>query len=64
LKVAVIGLGHIGGSLTKALLSSGVDVVGYDIDKSTLTSCGKLGISCTSKIDEALGKEVRKTTKR
>lgn len=54
MKVAVIGLGHIGGSLTKALLSSGVDVVGYDIDKSTLTSCGKLGISCTSKIDEAL----------
>ena len=34
-RVAVLGLGLIGGSMLRAIRQAGLDVVGYDIDEST-----------------------------
>jgi prephenate dehydrogenase len=42
-RVAVLGLGLIGGSLLHALRQSGIEVVGYDIDSSTAAAASASG---------------------
>lgn len=42
-RVAVLGLGQIGGSLLQALRRLGLDVVGFDIDPSTVEQAGAAG---------------------
>lgn len=42
-RVAVLGLGLIGGSLMHAMRHSGIDVVGYDIDPQTVADASTAG---------------------
>lgn len=42
-RVAVLGLGLIGGSLLQSVRQAGLDVVGYDIDSSTAASASASG---------------------
>lgn len=42
-RVAVLGLGLIGGSLLQAVRRTGVDVVGYDIDSATAAAANSAG---------------------
>jgi prephenate dehydrogenase len=42
-RVAVLGLGHIGGSLMYALRQAGVHVVGYDVDPHTASAASAAG---------------------
>jgi prephenate dehydrogenase len=44
-RVAVLGLGLIGGSLLHAIRLSGVDVVGYDIDAATAAAASASGFT-------------------
>ncbi len=54
MKVAVIGLGHIGGSFAKALLESNVYVTCYDSDECTRTHAKDAGLRCTDNVSDAL----------
>jgi len=42
-RVAVLGLGQIGGSLLHAVRATGVDVVGYDVDPGTAEAASSAG---------------------
>jgi prephenate dehydrogenase len=42
-RVAVLGLGQIGGSLLQAVRQTGIEVVGYDIDPSTAAAASASG---------------------
>jgi len=44
-RVAVLGLGLIGGSLLHALRTAGADVVGYDVDEATSASARAAGFA-------------------
>lgn len=46
-RVAVLGLGHIGGSLMHAIRHSGLDVVGYDVDVRTAAAASASGFPVT-----------------
>ncbi len=47
-RVAVLGMGLIGGSLLHAIRLTGIEVVGYDTDPETLTTAGAAGFAVTS----------------
>ncbi len=47
-RVAVLGLGLIGGSLLHAIRQSGLDVVGYDIDPHTASAASGTGFPVTA----------------
>jgi prephenate dehydrogenase len=47
-RVAVLGLGQIGGSLVHAIRHSGLDVVGYDIDTQNATAASASGFPVTA----------------
>jgi prephenate dehydrogenase len=47
-RVAVLGLGLIGGSLLNAIRHSGLDVVGYDIDPQTAAAASASGFPVTA----------------
>ncbi|HEV7193696.1 MAG TPA: prephenate dehydrogenase/arogenate dehydrogenase family protein [Jatrophihabitantaceae bacterium] len=47
-RVAVLGLGLIGGSLLHAVRHSGLDVVGYDIDSQTAAAASASGFRVTT----------------
>jgi prephenate dehydrogenase len=47
-RVAVLGLGLIGGSLLHAIRQSGLDVVGYDIDTQTASAASSSGFPVTA----------------
>jgi prephenate dehydrogenase len=53
-RVAVLGLGLIGGSLLHAVRHSGLDVVGYDIDSQTAAAASASGFSVTHSDAEAV----------
>ena len=53
-RVAVLGLGLIGGSLLHAMRHSGLDVVGYDIDSQTAAAASASGFLVTSTDAEAV----------
>jgi prephenate dehydrogenase len=44
-RVAVLGLGLIGGSLLHAIRLTGLEVIGYDIDPDTATAAGAAGFA-------------------
>lgn len=44
-RVAILGLGLIGGSLLRAVKRTGLDVVGYDIDTSTASAASSTGFA-------------------
>lgn len=46
-RVAVLGLGQIGGSLIHAIRHNGLDVVGYDVDQSTAAAASASGFPVT-----------------
>jgi prephenate dehydrogenase len=47
-RVAVLGLGLIGGSLLQAVRRTGIDVVGYDIDSGTAAAASSAGFAVAS----------------
>jgi prephenate dehydrogenase len=47
-RVAVLGLGLIGGSLMHAIRHSGLDVVGYDLDPQTAAAASASGFAVTA----------------
>ncbi|PZS12551.1 MAG: prephenate dehydrogenase [Pseudonocardiales bacterium] len=47
-RVAVLGLGQIGGSLMHAIRDSGLDVVGYDVDRGGAAAASASGFPVTS----------------
>ncbi len=51
--IGIVGLGLIGGSLSKAFNSKGIAIYGYDIDRDTIKECGISGVfeSVTDEID-------------
>lgn len=53
-RVAVLGLGLIGGSLLAAIRHSGLDVVGYDVDPATSAAARGAGFTVTDTDDEAV----------
>lgn len=53
-RVAVLGLGLIGGSLLHAIRQSGLDVVGYDIDLSTAAAASASGFPVTASAASAV----------
>jgi prephenate dehydrogenase len=53
-RVAVLGLGLIGGSLLHAVRHSGLDVVGYDIDPQTAAAASASGFRVTSSDADAV----------
>ena len=44
-RVAVLGMGLIGGSLMHALRLAGLEVIGYDVDPDTATMAGAAGFA-------------------
>lgn len=55
IRVLVIGLGHVGGSLHDALVKRGIDVVGYDSDALTRSEAHKEGVVVAGSLGEVLG---------
>ncbi|MDQ2748593.1 MAG: prephenate dehydrogenase/arogenate dehydrogenase family protein [Actinomycetota bacterium] len=53
-RVAVLGLGQIGGSLIHAVRHNGLDVVGYDVDESTAAAASASGFPVTRSDAEAV----------
>jgi prephenate dehydrogenase len=53
-RVAVLGLGLIGGSLLNAVRHSGLDVVGYDIDSATAAAASSDGFPVTTTAESAV----------
>ncbi|MEP7178812.1 MAG: prephenate dehydrogenase/arogenate dehydrogenase family protein [Pseudonocardiales bacterium] len=53
-RVAVLGLGQIGGSLIHAVRHNGLDVVGYDVDESTAAAASASGFAVTRSDAEAV----------
>ncbi|MBV9593843.1 MAG: prephenate dehydrogenase/arogenate dehydrogenase family protein [Actinobacteria bacterium] len=53
-RVAVLGLGLMGGSLLHAVRHSGVEVVGYDIDADTASAAATAGFPVTPTAQEAV----------
>jgi prephenate dehydrogenase len=53
-RVAVLGLGLIGGSLLHAVRQSGLDVVGYDIDPVTAAAASAAGFPVTTSDEGAV----------
>ncbi|MEP7765280.1 prephenate dehydrogenase/arogenate dehydrogenase family protein [Sanguibacter sp. 25GB23B1] len=53
--VAVVGLGLIGGSLARALVDAGTDVVGWDPDAQTMVAAADAGIRVVGSLEEACG---------
>ena len=43
-RVAVLGLGLIGGSLLHAIKLTGLEVIGFDADPDTATAAGAAGL--------------------
>ena len=53
-RIAVIGIGQMGGSIAERLTASGLDVVGYDIDASVRRSRAATGIKVAGTVDDAI----------
>lgn len=53
-RVAVLGLGLIGGSLLHAIRHTGLDVVGYDIDPATSSAANGAGFPVTATDESAV----------
>ncbi len=53
-RVAVLGLGLIGGSLMSAMRHSGLDVVGYDTDVATAAAASASGFPVTPTVEAAV----------
>jgi prephenate dehydrogenase len=53
-RVAVLGLGLIGGSLISAVRHSGLEVVGYDIDSATAAAASAAGFPVTTSAGSAV----------
>jgi prephenate dehydrogenase len=53
-RIAVIGLGLIGGSLLRALATAGHDVVGFDADPATRELAGEAGFRVAGSVREAV----------
>jgi 3-hydroxyisobutyrate dehydrogenase len=53
-RIAVIGIGQMGGSIAERLTASGLDVVGYDIDASVRRSREAEGIKVAGTVDDAI----------
>lgn len=53
-RVAVLGLGLIGGSLLQAMAQTGVDVAGYDVDAATAAAVSAAGFHVASSDAEAV----------
>ncbi|MCL1868836.1 MAG: prephenate dehydrogenase/arogenate dehydrogenase family protein [Promicromonosporaceae bacterium] len=53
-RVAVLGLGLVGGSLARLLRERGVDVVGQDVDGATVAAAGAVGLRATTSVAEAV----------
>jgi prephenate dehydrogenase len=53
-RVAVLGLGLIGGSLMHAMRHSGLEVVGYDIDEATAAAATASGYPVTATLEAAV----------
>ncbi len=53
-RVAVLGLGLVGGSLARLLQARGVDVVGQDVDTATLAAARAAGLTATASLAEAV----------
>ena len=53
-RVAVLGLGLIGGSLVHAIRQTGVDVVGYDVDSATAAAVSASGFTVASSVAAAV----------
>ncbi len=53
-RVAVLGLGLVGGSLARLLQARGVDVVGQDVDPATVLAARAAGLAATGAVDEAV----------
>ena len=53
-RVAVLGLGLIGGSMLRAIRQTGLDVVGYDIDEATAAAASASGFPVAPTDEAAL----------
>jgi prephenate dehydrogenase len=53
-RVAILGLGLIGGSLTHAVKRAGIEVVGYDPDSPTAAAAGASGFPVAPSVAEAV----------
>ncbi|WP_242496237.1 prephenate dehydrogenase [Xylanimonas protaetiae] len=53
-RVAVLGLGLVGGSLAQLLAQRGVVVVGQDVDATAVTSARAVGLTATTSLAEAV----------
>ncbi len=54
MKVAILGLGHIGGSLAKALFCRNVEICCYDSNRDTVARAVDSGLSCVYDISDAI----------
>ncbi|WP_425954746.1 prephenate dehydrogenase [Xylanimonas sp. McL0601] len=53
-RVAVLGLGLVGGSLARLLAARGIDVVGQDVDPASVAEASVAGLSATGSVAEAV----------
>ena len=54
MKVALVGLGHIGGSLAKALSGCDVEICCYDSNQDTVEAAMSSGLSCAHSISDVI----------
>ncbi len=52
MKVGIIGLGKMGIAVAYRLRKGGYDVFGYDVDTKVCQEAEKIGVICTSSLQE------------
>ncbi|RZS61766.1 prephenate dehydrogenase [Xylanimonas ulmi] len=53
-RIAVLGLGLVGGSLARVLAARGLDVVGHDVDPATVAAARAAGLDATGSLADAV----------
>ena len=56
MKLAMVGLGRMGGNMARRLLSAGHEVVVYDVDPAAVASLGEVGGVATTGLDDLVAK--------
>ena len=56
MRMAMIGLGRMGGNMARRLIRSGIDVVGYDRSEASVADLAKEGMTAADSVENAVAK--------